>query len=86
VDSHGAPFCEVQNERAFPTYEAAQQFVASVVIGKPVIVGLDPQQSPFPIEALSSLERIQNIFSSGQPATSLPPIRVFRLTDPALSP
>lgn len=79
VDSRGTPFRELVSEQTFESYEAAQRFTASVVLGNARIVGLDPRQSAFPLEALSSFQRLQDIRTPGQTDANLPWVRIYQV-------
>ena len=78
------PFREILREQVFESYEDAQRFASSAALGNARVVGLDPRQSAFPLEALSSFERLQDIRALGQPTGDLPWIRIYQVR-PALS-
>lgn len=75
VDSRGMPFREILGERSFESFDEAQQFAASAALGNAKVVGLDPRESPFPLEALTGVERVQDVSNAGNP----PWIRIYRV-------
>ena len=79
VDSRRMPFREILREQVFESYEEAQRFASSAALGNARVVGLDPRQSAFPLEALSSFERLQDIRTVGQAASNLPWIRIYQV-------
>ena len=79
VDSRHMPFREIISEQSFESYDEAQRFASSAVLGNARVVGLDPRQSAFPLDALSSFERLQDIRTLGQPASDPPWIRIYQV-------
>jgi oligosaccharyl transferase (archaeosortase A-associated) len=78
-DSRGMRFREILSERTFDTFEEAQKTVAAAVLAEASIVGLDPQQSPFPLEALQAFERAHDITLLGQPPSESALVRIFKV-------
>jgi hypothetical protein len=60
------PFREILREQVFESYEEAQRFASFAALGNARVAGLDPRQSAFPLEALSSFERLHDIRTVGQ--------------------
>jgi dolichyl-diphosphooligosaccharide--protein glycosyltransferase len=75
VDVNGLRFRELVADEIFSTYEAAQRAVNAR--SDAVIVGLDPWQSAFPLEALQSLVPVYGARTAEQKPTEAPWVRVF---------
>jgi Uncharacterized membrane protein, required for N-linked glycosylation len=77
VDARGQPFCEVVHEETLESYEDARRAAAAISGAR--MVGLDPRQSPFPLEALSSLALIHDERTPGQASTDPPWVRIYEV-------
>jgi oligosaccharyl transferase (archaeosortase A-associated) len=79
VDSRGQPFREILDEQIFNSYEDAQRMASSAGPGNTRVVGLDPRQSAFPLEALTSFERLQDVRTLGQPMSDPAWVRIYQV-------
>ncbi len=75
----GQPYKEITDAKSFPSYEAAQAYIASQKSGNYRIVSADPFVSPVPLEAL---EHYKLVYSSrGSKMTpsgdSIPEVKIF---------
>jgi len=70
----GVNYKEIIGGQSFASYEEAEAYVASQTSGNYRIVGTDPFNSPVPLEALNSYERVH---SSGD-TTSSTTVKIFR--------
>jgi dolichyl-diphosphooligosaccharide--protein glycosyltransferase len=78
VDANGFRFREVIAEESHVTYEAARRRIESSLTDA-VVVGLDPWQSPFPIEALTSFAEVHAARTAEQQPGEAPWVRVFEV-------
>jgi len=74
VDRQNRSYKEITSWKPFSTYEEARDFIASHATENYRIVGLDPFNSPVPLE---KLEHYQLVYSSG----SQTPVKVFEYTE-----
>jgi len=78
VDTRGMPFREIVTERPFTSYEDAQRAASAASALQATIVGLDPRESPFPLDALTSLARVHDVRQLGQQSSD-PWARIFQV-------
>jgi hypothetical protein len=80
VDAHGVAFRELLTERTYGTYSEA---LAGLTLAGPhaQIVGLNPWQTAFPIDALRFLKPVHDVRSAGQMANETPWVRIFETND-----
>ncbi len=74
VDRQGMWYKEITSSRSFSTYEEARDFVASHAAENYRIVGVDPFNSPVPLD---KLEHYQLVYASSSPY----PVKVFEYTE-----
>ncbi len=74
VEYGGVNYKEIIGGQSFASYEEAEAYVASQTSGNYRIVGTNPFNSPVPLEALNSYERVH---SSGD-TTSSTTVKIFR--------
>jgi hypothetical protein len=70
ISREGAPYKEITSSRSFSTYEEARDFVASQAAENYRIVGLDPFNSPVPLE---KMEHYELVYESSSPY----PVKIF---------
>jgi hypothetical protein len=78
VDGGGRPFRELLSEQTYASYEAAQQ-AAARTNATTLIVGLDPWQSAFPVDALRSLVEVHAARTPEQKPGEAPWVRIFEV-------
>jgi hypothetical protein len=79
VDAGGRRFRELLSERTYATYEAASERASMSTGVTTVIVGLDPWQPAFPLEALRSFTQVHESRTPEQKPTEAPWVRIFEV-------
>jgi dolichyl-diphosphooligosaccharide--protein glycosyltransferase len=76
----GEKYKAVTSAQSFPTYEAAQAYIASQTSGNYTIVGTSPSTSPVPLEALTSYGRVYPEHTLPEPngATTPTTVKIFK--------
>lgn len=74
VDRQGKPYKEITSSSSFPTYEEARDFISSHPSENYRIVGVDPFNSPVPLE---KLEHYQLVYATSSPY----PVKIFEYTE-----
>jgi oligosaccharyl transferase (archaeosortase A-associated) len=77
IDAGGLRFRELLSERTYPTYEAAQDAVASTPSAR--IVGLDPWLAAFPVEPLRTLVEVHASRTPEQKPVETPWVRILEV-------
>ncbi|HXG86973.1 MAG TPA: STT3 domain-containing protein [Vicinamibacterales bacterium] len=76
VDQAGVRFREVLTQQTFATYALAQQAAARLG-ATAILVGLDPWQSAFPLDALQRIVPLHGVRTPEQAASEAPWVRIF---------
>jgi len=74
VDIQGRSYKEITSWRTFSSYEEARDVIADHPSENYRIVGLDPFNSPVPLE---KLEHYQRVYASSSPS----PVKIFEYTE-----
>jgi oligosaccharyl transferase (archaeosortase A-associated) len=78
LSSEGVPYKEITNSWTFPTYEEAQNYIASQESENYRIVSQDPLASPVPLEELSHYELVHGSAATANVAgKQLPKVKIF---------
>ena len=78
-DMNGRPYKHIIDIKEMASYQDALNYIATQEIaGKYEIVGLDPLNSPFPLEAVENYELVYS--STASMANAPPEIKIFKYT------